>query len=269
MANTQKQLRRFTSISSFLKFRGLPQPEHPLISIIDAGAVKHLNSDEPKNIMFDFYVISAKRVMNTEIKYGQQNYDFDEGIMNFTSPGQIISVKLTEGEMLQQSGWVLLIHPDFLWNTPLAKKIKQYDFFDYAVNEALFLSGKEETIVEGIIRIIKQEYCSSIDKFSQDIIIAQLDVLLNYAERFYQRQFITRKMVSHQILARLEDLLNSYFEFEIAEKGLPTVSYVASELNVSAGYLGGMLRALTGLNTQQHIHLKIIMIIFIRLRASL
>jgi AraC family transcriptional activator of pobA len=258
MANMQQQLRRFTTISSFHQFRGLPKPEHPLISIIDAGAVKHLNPDEPKNIVFDFYVISAKRVLNASVKYGQQDYDFDGGIMNFTSPGQVISVKLTRGETLQQTGWVLLIHPDFLWNTPLAKKIKQYDFFDYAVNEGLFLSEKEEAVIAGIIQIIQQEYCSSIDKFSQDIIIAQLDVLLTYAERFYQRQFITRKMVSHQLLVRLEDLLNSYFQLDIAEKGLPTVSFVASELNVSAGYLGGVLRALTGLNTQQHIHLKLI-----------
>ena len=178
--------------------------------------------------------------------------------MNFTSPGQVISVKLTKGEMLQQSGWVLLIHPDFLWNTPLSKKIKQYDFFDYAVNEALFLSEKEEVIIADIIRIIQQEYRSSIDKFSQDIIIAQLDVLLTYAERFYQRQFITRKIINNQLLSRLEDLLNTYFDGPIAKKGLPAVSYVATQLNVSPGYLGGMLRALTGLNTQQHIHLKLI-----------
>lgn len=179
--------------------------------------------------------------------------------MSFMSPGQVLSVDLTKGEMLQQSGWVLLIHPDFLWNTPLVKKIKQYDFFDYAVNEALFLSEKEEAVIAGIIQIIKQEYCSSIDKFSQDIIIAQLEVLLTYSKRFYQRQFITRKMVHHQILSRLEELLNNYFEGDkVAEKGLPTVSYVAAELNLSAGYLGGVLRALTGINTQQHIHLKLI-----------
>jgi len=258
MAN-QQQLRRFKTIGEFHRFRGLPMPEHPLISIIDAGGVKELNPDEPKSIVFDFYGISGKRVSNAKMKYGQQNYDFDEGIMNFTSPGQVFSVGLEEGKQLQQSGWVLLIHPDFLWNTPLAKKIKQYEFFDYSVNEALFLSEKEEAIIGGIIRIIKQEYCSSIDKFSQDIIIAQLEVLLTYAERFYQRQFIIRKMANHQILARLEDLLNVYFNGdELAIKGLPSVSAIAAELNVSAGYLGSVLRTLTGLNTQQHIHLKLI-----------
>jgi len=256
---SQQQLRRFTTISSFHQFRGLARPEHPLISIIDAGAVKQLNADEPKHIVFDFYGIAIKRVLNAKVKYGQQDYDFDAGIMSFTAPGQVFSVELPEGETLQQSGWVILIHPDFLWNTPLAKKIKQCDFFDYSVNEALFLSEKEEAIIAGIIRIIQQEYCSSIDKFSQDIIIAQLEVLLTYAERFYQRQFITRKMVNHQLLARLEDLLNNYFNGEeITTKGLPSVSYIAGEMNVSAGYLGGMLRALTGLNTQQHIHLKLI-----------
>ena len=259
MSASQQQIRRFTTIGSFHQFRGLPKPEHPLISIIDAGYVKELNPDEPKHIVFDFYVISAKRVLNATLKYGQQDYDFNDGIMNFMSPGQVFSVELAKGTQLQQSGWVLLIHPDFLWNTPIATKIKQYDFFDYAINEALLLSEKEEAIIAGIIQIIKQEYCSSIDKFSQDIIIAQLDVLLNYAERFYQRQFITRKMVNHQLLTRLEDLLNNYFDGdEIATKGLPAVAYIASELNVSAGYLSGLLRTLTGMNTQQHIHMKLI-----------
>ena len=258
MANTQQQVRRFTTISSFHQFRGLPRPEHPLISIIDASSVKELNPDEPKHIVFNFYGISVKRVLNGKVRYGQQDYDFDAGTMNFSSPGQVLSVRVAEGETLQQTGWVLLIHPDFLWNTPLAKKIKQYDYFDYAINEALFLSEKEEAIIAGIIQIIKQEYRSSIDKFSQEIIIAQLEVLLTYAERFYQRQFITRKMVNHHLLARLEELLNTYFNGEVANKGLPAVSYIAAELNVSAGYLGGVLRYLTGLSTQQHIHLKLI-----------
>jgi AraC family transcriptional activator of pobA len=258
MGNMQ-QIHRFTTIGSFHQFRGLPRPEHPLISIIDAGGVKELNPDEPKYIVFNFYVIAIKRVLNAKMKYGQQDYDFDAGTMSFSAPGQVISVKMAEGEKLEQSGWVLLIHPDFLWNTPLAKNIKQYDFFDYSVNEGLFLSDKEEAIIAGIIQIIQQEYQSSIDKFSQDIIIAQLEVLLTYAERFYQRQFVTRKIVNHQILTRLEDLLNAYFNSaEIMEKGLPTVNHIAAELNVSPGYLGGMLRSLTGLNTQQHIHLKLI-----------
>ena len=250
---------RFKTISEFHRFRGLPQPQHPLISIIDVGMLKYLHPDEPKNLVFDFYSISLKRSFNAKVKYGQQDYDFDEGIMNFMSPGQTFSITLNKNEALTPSGWLMLIHPDFLWNTALAKKIRKHVFFDYSVNEALFLSDKEEAVITGILQIIGQEYSSAIDKYSQDIIIAQLEVLLTYAERFYQRQFITRKIANHQILARLEGLLNAYFSSdEIMTNGLPSVSYIAGKLNVSAGYLGSVLRALTGMNTQQHIHLKLI-----------
>ncbi len=161
--------------------------------------------------------------------------------------------------MLEQSGWLLLVHPDFLWNTSLSKKIKQYEFFDYAVNEALFVSEKEEAIVTGIIQNISQECQRSIDKFTQEIVIAQLETLLAYSDRFYQRQFITRRIANHQILDRLNDLLNAYFNGDALTKtGVPTVTFVAQQLNVSPHYLSGLLRSLTGLNTQQHIHMKLI-----------
>jgi len=161
--------------------------------------------------------------------------------------------------LLEQSGWLLLVHPDFLWNTSLSKKIKQYEFFDYAVNEALFVSEKEEAIVTGIIQNISQECQRSIDKFTQEIVIAQLETLLAYSDRFYQRQFITRRIANHQILDRLNDLLNAYFNGDALTKtGVPTVTFVAQQLNVSPHYLSGLLRSLTGLNTQQHIHMKLI-----------
>jgi AraC-like DNA-binding protein len=154
---------------------------------------------------------------------------------------------------------MLLVHPDFLWNTALAKTIKCYEFFDYSVNEALFLSEKEEDTIIGIMQNVQQEYHSNIDKFSQDIIIAQLELLLNYADRFYHRQFITRKITNHALLDRLEDLLNNYFNSNIlAKQGLPTVQYIAETLNVSPGYLSGSLKSLTGQSTQQHIHDKLI-----------
>lgn len=154
---------------------------------------------------------------------------------------------------------MLLIHPDFLWNSSLAKAIKQYEFFDYSVHEALFLSEKEEAIITGMMKIIDQEYHSNIDKFSQDIIIAQLELLLKYAERFYQRQFITRKITNHKILSRLEDIIADYFNSDdLLKKGLPTVHYVAETLHISPTYLSGLLKALTGQSTQQHIHDKLI-----------
>jgi AraC family transcriptional activator of pobA len=152
-----------------------------------------------------------------------------------------------------------MIHPDFLWNTSLAKSIKQYQYFGYSVYEALYLSDKEETMITGIARYIEQEYHSNIDKFSQNVIIAQLEVILTYAERFYQRQFITRKISSHQLIDRLEDTLTAYLNSDtLSKKGLPTVAYIAEQLNVSPGYLSEMLKALTGQSTQQHIHDKLI-----------
>jgi AraC family transcriptional regulator, transcriptional activator of pobA len=253
------ELLRVKTISEFHQYRELPKPEHPLISVVNVADIKHSFQYGPVNLAFDFYSIALKRNFSAKMRYGQQQYDFDEGIMFFMAPGQVFRIEFDENQEIKQSGWMLLIHPDFLWNTPLAKKIRQYEFFDYAVNEALFLSEKEEIITGGILENIRQEYHSNIDKFSQDIIIAQLELLLTYAERFYHRQFITRKIANHRVLDSLEGLLNTYFDGDdIVQKGLPSVTYIAEKLNVSPGYLSGLLKVLTGLNTQQHIHQKLI-----------
>jgi len=250
---------RIKTISEFHRLRGLPKPEHPLISLIDYGSIKHSSENNPTSWIFDFYSISLKRDFGAKIKYGQQEYDFDEGVMFFISPGQVFRIEVEEDASLKKSGWILLIHPDFLWNTPLAKTIKQYEYFDYSVNEALFLSEKEEATITSIIQNIQQEYHANIDKFSQDIIIAQIELLLTYSERFYQRQFITRKITNHAILDRLEDLLTNYFNSDdLVEKGLPTVQYIAEALGVSPNYLSGLLKVLTGQSTQQRIHDKLI-----------
>jgi len=249
---------RIKTISEYHKVMGLPKPEHPLISVINFESIKHLPYGESINLVFDFYSISLKRDFNARFKYGQQEYDFDEGIMFFISPGQVFGVEINKDEELKHSGWLLLIHPGFLWNTPLAKTIKHYEYFDYSVNEALYLSEKEETVITGMMQNMEQEYRSNIDKFSQDIIIAQLELLLTYAERFYQRQFITRKIANHQLLNRLEDVLTAYFNGDtLSKKGLPTVQYIAETLNVSPNYLSGSLKTLTGQSTQQHIHDKL------------
>ncbi len=253
------QLHRIKTISKYHQEMRLPKPEHPLISVINFESIKHLPGDKPISLVFDFYSISLKRNFNAKMKYGQQQYDFDEGIMFFISPGQVLRIELDKNEELKHSGWMLLIHPDFLWNTPLTKAIKQYEYFDYSVHEALFLSEKEEVMVTGIMQNIEQEYHSNIDKFSQGVIIAQLELLLTYADRFYHRQFITRKITNHKILNRLEDLLTAYFNSTaLAKKGLPTVQCIAEELNVSPNYLSVLLKVLTGQSTQQHIHDKLI-----------
>jgi AraC family transcriptional activator of pobA len=256
MANSQP--RRIKTISEYHQIMGLPKPEHPLISVINFDSIKRLPFDESLNIVFNFYSISLKRNFNGKMKYGQQEYDFDEGIMFFISPGQVFGIEVEENEALKHTGWLLLIHPDFLWNTSLAKTITQYGYFDYSVHEALYLSEKEEVTIINIMQNVEQEYHSDIDKFSQNVIIAQLELLLTYAERFYQRQFITRKITNHKILNRLEDLLSAYFDSDALKKGLPSVQYIADSLNISPGYLSELLKALTGQSTQQHIHDKLI-----------
>ena len=177
--------------------------------------------------------------------------------MSFVSSGQLVHITV-EKPKVKPTGFLLLIHPDFIWKTSLAKSIKQYDFFGYAVNEALFLSEKEEKIIVEIFLNIQREYHSNIDKFSQNIIISQIELLLNYCERFYQRQFITRNKSSHQILERLENILDDYFDSDLISKGLPTAQYIAGMLNVSPNYLGSLLKTLSGQTTQQHIHNKLI-----------
>lgn len=246
---------RIKSITGVHRLMGLPKPQHPLIGVIDLKGLK--DEREIEAVIFDFYVVSLKRGCD-KLLYGQQKYDFDEGLMAFMAPGQVLRGE-AGGIPEKLEGWMLFIHPDFLWNTMLAKKIRQYEYFDYAANEALFLSDKEETIINGIVELIKNEYHANIDKFSQDVIIAQLELMFTYAQRFYERQFITRKISSSQLLSRLEDLLTAYFDNEaLLAKGLPSVQYIASQLNISVKYLGSLLKQLTGQTTQQHIHAKLI-----------
>lgn len=259
MAHTKPY--RIKTISEFHKLRGLPKPDHPLISVATTEDFTKLPDQITMNVVFDFYFIALKRMKGVKYKYGQLHYDFDDdGVLFFMSPNQVLELEIIEEENAEkQSGWILLIHPDFIWNTPLAKTIKQYEFFDYSVNEALLLSEKEERTLNGIIENIRQEYHSNIDKFSKQIIITHLENLLSYSERFYNRQFITREKANHQILERLEKLLADFFNGDdLAIRGLPSVQYVSQELNVSPSYLGSLLRTVTGQSTQQHIHDKLI-----------
>lgn len=249
---------RIKTISEFHQLRGLPHPGHPLISVIDYGGLQPQKEDIG-SFVFDFYSIALKRGVG-KMRYGQQEYDFDAGILSFMAPGQVLTIAEDQTRNTNnRSGWILKIHPDFFWNTPLAKTIRQYEYFDYAVHEALFLSNREETTLNGIIDNIRQEYQGNVDKFSQHIIISQVETLLNYSERFYQRQFITRKKANHQLLEKMEALLDDYFSDDtVTAKGLPTVQYISDRLNVSKSYLASLLKSVTGLNTQQHIHEKLI-----------
>lgn len=247
------------TISEYHLFMDLPKPQHPLISVVKFEDIKRKPDVNSKSIVNNFYSIALKKSFNAKMKYGQQEYDFDEGVLAFIAPNQVIKVILEDNAVLRHSGWLLIFHPDFLWNTPLAKKIKQYDYFGYNLTEALHLPNKEETMLIGIMQNINQEYHSNIDKFSQDVIVAQLELLLTYSERFYQRQFITRKITNHTILDRLENLLKEYFKGnDLATKGLPTVQYISEKLNISPNYLSRLLNTLTGQSTKQFIQDKLI-----------
>lgn len=247
------QPHRINTITEYHRLRDLPKPAHPLISVVNVSDMKP--SDQPTSWVLDFYSIALKRNMGAKFNYGQQQYDFDEGILFFIAPGQVFSIEPFGDTAAPVSGWIVLVHPDFLWHTNLAKQIKQYAYFDYSVHEALFLSDREEGIITGIIGQIRHEHESNIDSFSQTIIITQLELLLNYAERFHQRQFITRRVTNHKLLERVEAVLRAYVNNdELIQTGLPTVQYVADQLNVSPNYLSGLLKTLTGQSTQQHIH---------------
>lgn len=246
---------RVQSISQIHQLMGLPKPHHPLISILDLKGLR--NDSDIEAVVFEMYVISMKRGCDG-LHYGQQQYDFDEGLMAFLSPGQLLRGE-ANGVPSNLEGWMLFIHPDFLWNTSLGQKIKKYEYFGYATNEALFLSDKEEAVINDLVKNIKTEYDSNIDKFSQDIIISNLETLLNYAQRFYERQFITRKITNHHILNRFEEILAAYLRNEdMLSKGLPTVQYMADSLHISSKYLSSLLKQLTGQTAQQMIHEKLI-----------
>jgi len=249
----------FKTIKEYHKFANLKAPEHPLISLIDYTHIQYPERIKEVKWIQNYYTIGLKRNVAYKFFYGQQEYDFDEGLMTFMAPNQMMSLAENPNLKKKPTGWLLLVHPDFLWGTPLANKINNYDFFGYAVSEALFLSEKEESMIVSILQNIREEYQSNIDKFSQNIIISQLELLLNYAERFYERQFLTRKISNSKILVELENVLAECFnQNNLMNEGLPTVEWVANQLHLSPNYLTGILKSSTGLNTQQHIHHKLI-----------
>lgn len=249
---------KMESLSDMHRAFGLPAPAHPLISLVDGATNRVIIGRMPQSHVLHFYKISYKPRLGGKLKYGQDYYDFDEGGLLFAAPNQVLG---NHGSIDAEtcSQYTLLIHPDFLLTYPLAKKIRQYGFFSYSANEALHLSEKEKTTIFSIFKIIEDELNSRIDDFSQDVIISQIELLLNYANRFYKRQFITRKAVSNDLLLKLEEVLDEYFNNEKSlSQGIPTVQYLSDKLNISPSYLSDMLRSLTGQNAQQHIHHKLI-----------
>ncbi len=242
----------FDSLSHLHRVLGLPKPLHPMISLVNNSGNTIVSSLLPNPFILNFYKIAYKPNLRGKIRYGQRQYDFEEGGLFFVSPHQISGGSEDEQD---HSGYTLLIDPAFLYGYPVAAKIKKYGFFSYAASEALHLSDKEKTTIVALFASMEDELNGRIDDFSQDVMISQLELLLNYANRFYKRQFITRKSETPAMLEKLEQLLAHYFDQEMpVQHGLPTVRYLSNKLNISASYLSDMLRSLTGQNAQQHIH---------------
>lgn len=256
MGASNSEIKNFKSISALMRYLGLPAPQHPLFTLIDYNKTPQLEINSKQKLTIDFYKISFKNSFSGKIKYGQDYYDFDEGGLAFLKPGQIV----TPYENLESyEGYALYFHPDFIRKFPLGTEIKSYGFFSYNVSEALFLSAKEKAIVEQLFRTINTESRENIDQFSQEVLVSQLALLLSYSKRFYNRQFITRKKVNHEIITSLDQILERYFQDNSGlEKGFPSVKFISEELGVSQRYLNDLLRALTGKTTQQYIQQQVI-----------
>lgn len=257
MKGKEDKLVRFISISESHQAFGLPAPQHPLISLV------HFNRDNPFNTamapiydVLSFYKITFITRNKGRLKYGRNYYDFDEGSMLFLAPNQLVGSTDYNSETYC---YILLIHPDFLLGHPIARKIKQYGYFSYASHEALHLSEPERQTILSVFQIMELELNSRVDEFSQEVVIAQLELLLSYVNRFYRRQFITRKTANNDVLQKTESILDDYLNRqETLRQGLPTVQYLSDQLKISPGYLSDLLRSLIGQNAQQYISHKLI-----------
>ncbi len=249
---------KVSSISALHQFLGLKKPSNPLVSVFNFDEVQLEPGTILSAVTTDFYLVALKKdCAGGKCRYGQQYYDFEEGIMYFIAPHQVLQFEdvLLNGV----KGFVLAVHPDFLQGYSLASQIKDYGYFSYASKEALHLSEKEEKSIMDIIENVGREIDANMDAFTQDLLISNLELLLKYCDRYYNRQFLTRKKANTDLLTRLEALLDDYFKNgQLAENGIPTVQYVAGELHLSPNYLSDMLRVHTGQTTQQHIQNRVI-----------
>jgi AraC-like DNA-binding protein len=247
------EILKLENISQYNSKRGV-ETYHPLVSVIDMSKAKATQS---ARINFGFYCVFLKEIKCGDLKYGCNYYDYQEGTLVFVAPGQILGIN--SKEYIQPKGWALLFHPDLIRGTSLGHNIKNYTFFSYEANEALHLSEKERQIVIDCLNKIEYELQQSIDKHSKTLISNNIELLLNYCMRFYDRQFITRSNVNKDILVKFEKLLDNYFQSEITQTiGLPTVKYCADHLHLSANYFGDLIKKETGKSAQEHIQLKLI-----------
>jgi AraC family transcriptional regulator, transcriptional activator of pobA len=247
-------LRRFETVNDYNVFNN-NETLHPLVSVVD------LSKADPRhasNMYFGFYTIFLKEVKCGDLRYGNNTYDYQEGTLVFIAPGQVVRVE-NSGEIYQPKGYALIFHPDLIHGTSLGKHMQDYTFFGYQSNEALHLSERERKIVFDCFSKIEYELQHAIDKHSRRLIVANIELFLNYCIRFYERQFITRDDAHKGILERFENMLNSYFQSEKPQTdGLPTVASCAAELNLSPNYFGDLIKKETGKTAQEFIQSKVI-----------
>jgi AraC-like DNA-binding protein len=239
---------------------GLPAPKHPLVSVVKTADYKPTVDFRGLKVINNLYQVSLKQLGCGSLTYGKNSYDYEEGTLVFTAPGQ---VTIFEGEMPTENetdtGWTLAFHPDLLRKSSLSDKMSQYSFFNYEVNEALHLSEQELKTIEELLDKIVSEYSQNLDRHSQNLIVSNIELLLDYCTRFYDRQFYTRANINLDYVSKFEKLLMKYYDsIQVDEKGLPTVQFLANELNFSANYLSDLLKKETGKTAQEHIHLFII-----------
>jgi AraC-like DNA-binding protein len=248
----EETLYRVKSIHELHAIAGFEKPRHPLITILDYAKVDMDRAPESGRFVCAFYSINFKN--HCSFIYGQQHFDHKEGTLLCTAPDQVITMRKTEGPK-ETAGWGLFFHPEFIRNTALGLKIADYTFFRYEENEALHLSADEKQTLLTLLLQIEKEYQTNIDGHSHNILISNLELLLNYCKRFYNRQFITRTNHHQDLITRFEQLLSSYFHASTGKhSGLPTVAWCAEKMNLSPGYLTDLLKNETGKGAQEHIH---------------
>jgi len=247
-------MRRFETVNDYNVFNN-NETLHPLVSVVD---LSRADPRQGSKMYFGFYTIFLKEVKCGDLVYGRHTYDYQEGTLVFIAPGQVAGMN-SNGETYQPKGFALIFHADLLHGTTLGRHMPEYSFFGYQSNEALHLSERERKIVFECFSKIKYELEHPIDKQSKKLVISNIELFLNYCTRFYERQFITRENVHKGLLERFEILLNDYFQTDKPQTvGLPSVTYCAAELNLSAGYFGDLIKKETGKTAQDYIQSKLI-----------
>ena len=248
---------QISTINQLHQLAKVDSPDHPWMTIFKIEDIPALSSDYPTTFTYDFYSIGFKKNLNGYVRYGRQNYDFQEGVLGFSAPNQAMTVPrdILEGA----NGWMVFFHADLLRGHSLAEKIQNYGFFNYGVHESLHLSAAEEQMLESLFQNIHLEYHLTGDQFSKKLLVNHLELLLNYADRYYRRQFVTRYQAENGFVSRFERVIKNYFYTQpLPLNELPSVSYFAEKLNVSPNYLSDTLRVLTGKSTQEHIHFHVL-----------